>query len=451
MEGATSAKNHSGGKRKLKSPQLGTKRKQKRINFAPARLTTTIAGEDGKPVNVVLVPTGNGFEELTDNADEVMVTEQVVRKPRIPPITVKCEARKQIDEGLLKLGISNYSIKTLRTGFNVYCSSAEDFGKARKMLETANAHHFTHQLHEEKQYKVVLSGLHKMDVNDLIVELKKLGLDPMSARVITPRHNANRHNCLYVIGFSRGTVRLADLKLVKSIMHTIISWEPYRHQGGIVQCARCQRPGHGITHCQMPPRCSICGKEHLSTKCTAILEQVKAAENPNVIQAPSYCCNCEVAGHYATDPKCPKRLAYIESRRRRASPKFNRSSVPNADGAKQHAVSTQQPALRYQTGGTSYADILNEPGSNFGPSGTSPVGPSGTPPSRPSGATHSRHSGANASGPSGNYIDSPFSMEELTSLTSEIILSLRNVQSMPRHEAMKVLIGTAMKYLYRND
>ena len=75
---------------------------------------------------------------------------------------------------------------------------------------------------------------------------------------------------------------------------------------------------------------------------------------------------------------------------------------------------------------------------NFSPSGSAhhfgAVGPSGN--FKP--------------GLSGNFEEKPFSFEEITAMTYDIVSSLRDVRHLPRQEAFMAVMNVTFKYLFRD-
>ena len=62
---------------------------------------------------------------------------------------------------------------------------------------------------------------------------------------------------------------------------------------------------------------------------------------------------------------------------------------------------------------------------------------------------NSHHFGDRASS---NRVDPiPFSIEEITALSLDIVQSLRGVQDLPRHDAFMAVMNVAFKYLYRTN
>lgn len=379
----------------------------------PIRTTANLPNGDTR--NVVLLPTHNRYDILTENGAEIRLTKEVTKKVRVPPITIFNHSATDVTKALVEAEIKDYSIKHLRHGLHIYCDKTEDFQKARKLFTEKQMQHYSHELPTEKQFKAVLTGLHQMEIKELLDELRLKGLNPTAARIITPRNAGKRNDVLYVVNFEKGTVKLRELNDVRVIFHTRVNWEPYRHRNGLVQCTRCQRPGHGVKYCQMPPRCGYCAGNHESKDCAstkkAITESATKKDSAETmeVKTPAKCCNCNESGHFATDPNCPKRAQYLKSRQKR-----NRREV---NLPKNTFIESQ---LQYsgQTGPT-FAEVLKGPST----------------------ADHS----------SGNLNPNPFNLEEVSALTFEIIDSLHNIQHMPRQDAIKSVFKMALKYLYKNE
>ena len=93
-----------------------------------------------------------------------------------------------------------------------------------------------------------------------------------------------------------------------------------------------------------------------------------------------------------------------------------------------------------QHGGTTYADMLKSgepPVSHFTNNFVFVLSPS----------DHPHHFGDRVS--SGRVDQTPFSLEEITALTFDIVQSLRGVQDLPRQDVFMAVMNVAFKYLYR--
>lgn len=156
-------------------------------------------------------------------------------------------------------------------------------------------------------------------------------------------------------------------------------------------------------------------------KIQTAMETNQASGETIEVKLPSQCCNCNAEGHFASDLKCPNKLAYIQARREKAS--------GGRMNAKQHSQLKQSNAgSRLVREEVSFAEMLK--------SGKFQCSPSVTNTSRKSDKT--QHSGR--PGPSGSLNTEepnvrPFSVEEITALTFDIVSSLRDVRNLPRDHA----------------
>lgn len=462
-------------------------------------------GDNGDNGNVIVanVSTQNSFATLTDNNkenDEIILTRNKngnapsIKTARIPPITVFNMDRSGLIKILQALGVKKYSLKLLRRAVQVFCDSTDDYKTLRTEMVNSGAYYYAHDLKEEKVYKVALLNLHRMPQEELQDELKIVGLTAVDIRVIQPKEKKHFDQVVYVVSFNRGTVKLAELKEKHSVVcYTKVRWEPYRRKGGVIQCTNCQRPGHGAKHCSMMPRCCFCGEDHISSACAVgitVMDVDGKAETPSTNKR---CCNCNQDGHYASDPTCPTRLKYARSRQ--ANPtrtKGNTGRTVNttnkldgrsfADVVQETIQSGQvrqthaQASRSNQSGyvvqaitqairsGQNTSQITR---SQCGAQSTTQVSNNQTSAKKSSqvladqkraAGAHSavRASTSNCNNPpkdesAGNINEEPFTLEEISSLTFEIVSSLRDVRFMPRSQAFTTVLNVAFKYLYRND
>lgn len=434
------------------APKVAVKRKQTSSDqktTKAARFNTTVANNAGAVRKVALVPTSNGFDGLNDNDDGdeiIMNVSPGPKKIRIPPITVFNMSRQQIADWLKTQEITNYSIKNLRHATHLYCATAEDFKKVRAKMIEEKLNSYSHDLKDEKIFRVALKGLHRMETKDLCDELKSLNLDPVDIRTINPKNPRYSNDVVYIVSFKPGTLKFRDLLSRRVVCHTIVQWDPYRRKEGIIQCSRCQRPGHGARNCNMPARCCFCGGDYESLKCQSTQKRLQSAmdtgdtqdSNSMEVNVPAKCCNCNIEGHFASDPRCPKKIAYANSRRARGTGR----------GTDEARAKTGIPTMRISPNGPTFAEVLKQGSGSSGHSSKN-VSSSGSHfHSGSAGPFGTLRSQSGPSGPSGN--EEPFSMEEISAMTFDIISSLRDVRHLPRYDAFMAIMNISFKYLYRD-
>lgn len=394
-------------------------------------------------VTVNVTPTSNYYDPLKNNSKEYVVTNE--RRIRIPPITLSNVKRDDVTKLMELLGIKNYDTKLLKFGIQVFCKSTENFNSVNEFLVQNKCQFYTHDLPSDKLFKVVLRGLHKMDVKDLNQELNALNIKPERINIISPKNVRYADHVNYIIYFKKGEIKLDDLRQTRSLFHTVVTWEPYRiNRTGPIQCSRCQRPGHGARHCNMSPRCEFCAEEHESKHCPRMAEiERKAREvsaqgkNSIDLSVTAKCCNCDQLGHFASDPGCPKKRAYADRRKKRSvvGKKHERQETKLSEADFPPLRQIERPSSSHVSSAnhSSYAEQAKHTMSNnfpnFGFQNSSMQ-------FQPSGFT--------------SKIEDPFSFEEVMSLTSDILTSLRNVKTASREDIIMSVMQISLKYLFDN-
>lgn len=238
--------------------------------------------KNGKSSTKFSIAVSNSFEELAGkDGEEVLVTKEAAqpKKARIPPITVKALDRKILTKSMNRLNITKFRLHLTSVGTNIFVEQVEDYKKFCEALKTEKIAFFTHDLPGEKQVKVVLRGLDKMEHEELTELLKECGVCPIEIKTITPRQSRYSNHANYVLSFKREGFDMKDLQKIKAVNYVGVRWEYYRKiSRGPVQCRRCMLPGHGTRNCNLTPRCMYCALEHLSEDCKEMEAAVTAAE-----------------------------------------------------------------------------------------------------------------------------------------------------------------------------
>lgn len=162
------------------------KRKAKsEVTPPPQKKFTSIQNAGQAPSRVIITPMSNRYEILGEDSNEVVVNKP--KKERVPPITISGMSREQLLQFLGAQQLTDYTIKPLKHGIHPYFTSTESHQKARDALKEKKVGFYSHDLPKDKFYKVVLSGLHKIDLQELRQELKTLNVDPADIKIIQPR------------------------------------------------------------------------------------------------------------------------------------------------------------------------------------------------------------------------------------------------------------------------
>lgn len=258
-------------------------------------------------------------------------------------------------------------------------------------------------------------------------------------------------------------MKLQNLRKIATVCYTKVKWEPYRKlKQEITQCPNYQRPGHGARNCHMPTRCVYCSEHHVGKECPKYLDALKAkqgnltADDIQVMVLPK-CANCGEK-HFATSSKCLVRKRYIDSRKkpiisgRQGSPGLN----PGNHRPKGVRPVPSAKDFAYDLNGqrSSYSSSQQRPSSSSSqqrPSSSSSQ-QHGERQNQPSKLWSEQVSDAHTpSNPDPNNltpITNPFSIDEVMSLTSDVLNALHDVQSAPRAVVVNSVMRVCLKYLY---
>lgn len=216
-----------------------------------------------------------------------------------------------------------FEIKLLGIGIKVQVSDKAEFDSLLKSLNEKKIKNFLYHTADTRPRKIVLSGLHEMDLDELKEELKELNVFPTDIRTLRLRQNRLNYDnqCVYLLYFAPGSVKLSELNKVKHIFNITVKWAPYSAQSHnkYPQCHNCQMYGHSSINCNMTSQCAVCSNEHKTENCPkkikrAVLQHLKDTNQP-IDTSYIKCANCGL-NHPATYNGCQSRKAYVEIQKR---------------------------------------------------------------------------------------------------------------------------------------
>lgn len=329
-----------------------------------------------------------------DDDDEIVIDN--VAKEKVPPLTIlKCKA-EQVHEMMRILKITDYSIRKMSIGLKVFCTVKNDYDKVCNALkQNFDLEFFTYATKNEKPFKVVLLGLEKCDPNLVKKELIAKGLKCTDVKIVTKNMINRNEIVIFIVYLERKSITLKELRQNHSSINYIkVRWEYQKpNRSKITQCYNCQMFGHGSNKCNVKTYCAICAGSHKTTECKS-----------DIIK----CANCK-GSHKAMSSECPNRATYLEFKQRSQPRKITRPIHKSTHNRNEEYT-------------THFPNTLNQ---NI----TTNVNP-----------------WANIS-PLNQNNENLFSIEELKSLTVELIKNLSNCKS--RIDQFEVITSLAFKFLSR--
>lgn len=242
----------------------------------------------------------NYYQPLqTLNDDERTYVTEVPTQPKIhiPPITILKCSTDVLHKFCKEIRIIKYSIRKISIGYKLFCENQYDYDNAIKQLKEKNMEFFSYTSKNNRPYKVVLSGLDKIEPEKVKTGLLKLGLKCLEVKIVCRKFDNNRETIFYIVYLRKGSTNITELRNnIKSINYIRIKWS-YQSKipNKVTQCYNCQMFGHGAYNCNIKTFCSNCAGDHETSKRTSSIVK---------------CANCR-GDHKSTSKDCPSRVSFV--------------------------------------------------------------------------------------------------------------------------------------------
>lgn len=244
-------------------------------------------------------------------------------KEKFPPIIV--DGTISFSNVLKMLG-KQYIFQRMSIGTKIISPSLVLYEEATKKLKLVGFTFYTHQLQDNKKFKLVLFGLPKLEIATINDEFKQThNIQPVSIKEISTKRSSV-DDALYMIEFDKQQVSKREIHKIRYFNGIVVKWRnPIKGKKGPTQCNKCAMYGHGSSNCHRSPVCSACAGNHDVSTCPLSKTQ---HQGPVVYK----CFNCvkkklSNVNHKADDPKCPCRQEYLDIRGRVTSANTSRLKI----------------------------------------------------------------------------------------------------------------------------
>lgn len=224
-----------------------------------------------------------------------------------------------------------FQIKLLTIGVRVDIIEKKEFDDLCKYLSDEKIPHYMYHTSDSRPRKIVLYGLHRMEIDDLKSMLASNNITPSDITMLRLKQNRYIYDdqAVYLLYFKPGTVKLSDLRQIRHIDNIIVKWEPYepRSRNIVPQCRNCQMFGHSSEKCNMPTKCLVCAQNHKTDDCKNKISRAVLAHKKTIGETidTSYvkCANCQ-GNHPASYAGCIARQTYVNVQNKIRRPKQRR-------------------------------------------------------------------------------------------------------------------------------
>lgn len=181
-----------------------------------------------------------------------------------------------------------FEVELLSIGIRVQISQKDEHDSLCEMLTKEKVGYFKYHTAETRPRKIVLLGLHKMDIEELKAILAAKNVHPTEIRTLRLRENHYNYDnqTIFLLYFKAGTAKLADLRNINEINHILVKWAPYSPRSTYPQCKNCQMYGHSSINCHMPTHCLVCAADHKTDDCPKKVKRARVLDNNIRSQAP---------------------------------------------------------------------------------------------------------------------------------------------------------------------
>lgn len=225
------------------------------------------------------------------------VEKNVEKKMRIPPIICYDLKMRELRDFLINCKTVNYKISA---GANsnrciIYATDAETQKNILFLLNNSNVNHYTFTPKNEQGVKLILKNV-PIDYSseEVLSEFRKLNKFDFIDRVVLLERGSTAKFHYFLIKLKTGVLASA-FNDVKVLFNCRIIIEKF-NQTDLVQCFKCQRPGHVSSNCYMEARCVKCGLTHDKNICSI------SKESPRALLS---CVLCKEKGHTSSYRGCP--------------------------------------------------------------------------------------------------------------------------------------------------
>lgn len=170
---------------------------------------------------------------------------------------------------LLSRAGCEFEMLILKNSIRIRTLNGPMYTKVLSVLKNGNVPYYSYDSREKTPVKIVLAGYISVNPSQLADVLAEYNVNPQEIRVISSKETVTGEHVLYLLVFDRGSVKLQDLRQIKSLDGFVVSWRYFtRRPSDAAQCHRCQRFGHGSRNCTLTPKCVKCGETHLTEDCS---------------------------------------------------------------------------------------------------------------------------------------------------------------------------------------
>lgn len=277
--------------------------------------------------------------DVNFEGDEQKQAEAKVKKVKILPLVIYTHIKDHVKtlQGMQKELKEKLTVVCKKDRMIIYTKSEHDYTVMRKKLEAAQMSFHTYSMGSEKPVVSILKGLPSnistLEIKEELVNDCKLNDLEVKQFIKKQEINGKKSEFklpIFSVKFEKNT-KVADIKKVRNLCCSKITWEKNFSSSLVTQCYKCQAFGHIAKNCFRKEVCANCAGDHSTLSCEV---------NTNAKK----CINCG-GDHKANDIECD---FYLRAINKRKNSKVNRGfkSLNNNNESPSRVNSTFAEATR---------------------------------------------------------------------------------------------------------
>lgn len=228
-------------------------------------------------------------------------------KDKMPPIVVYNLNQKIFRNTLKDFNSLDYRV-THGANANrniIKTNDAETYNNIRTVLNRNNSKYFTFTDKNDRGFNLLIKYVPcDFDKEDILQEFNELNLSEYVDKIVPLQENNKERLNYYILKLKPGS-SIKTFENVKRLFNASVVIEKF-NRTDLVQCFRCQRPGHVSFNCSMIPRCVKCSLSHPKGECLIVTNN----NNRNEL----LCALCKTKGHPANYRGCPVLRKLLEEK-----------------------------------------------------------------------------------------------------------------------------------------